>query len=186
MTLTTDPEEARNSGVRADGQQNKYAILSDEERAKGFVRPVRRSYKHVGARPKRAVRDLTADEHERYDRFGYVKFEAYPCVAIVDPDGPTPACGHPSDDDRHDSGGDVFLHEFMSVDGSSSTGRFWTAAQLASGCGTVTTMAEAIAETYARDPGFYSGTFCASCRKHLPVGEAGEFVWVDDGTRVGT
>lgn len=52
-------------------------------------------------------------------------------------------------------------------------------------CGTKTTMALSIAETYAREPGFYGGTFCATCRKHYPVGETGEFVW-DDGSKVGT
>lgn len=52
-------------------------------------------------------------------------------------------------------------------------------------CGTVTTMGRALAETYARDPYFYSGTFCCSCRAHFPVGEDGEFVW-EDGTKVGT
>lgn len=30
----------------ATGQQKAYVILSDEERARGFVRPVRRSYTH--------------------------------------------------------------------------------------------------------------------------------------------
>lgn len=185
MTLTTDPDEARNSGTRPDGQQNKYVVLSEEERAKGFVRPVRKAYQHVGTRPTHPLRDLTDDEHARYDQYGYVKYEAYPCAVIVDPGGPTPACGYPSDNERHGDG-PGFLHEFENADGSSTTGRFWTAAQLASGCGTVTTMADAIAETYARNPGFYSGTFCAGCRTHFPVGDAGEFVWVDDGTRVGT
>ncbi len=52
-------------------------------------------------------------------------------------------------------------------------------------CGSVTTMAQALAETYARDPYFYSGTFCCNCRAHYPVGEDGEFVWTDDGTKVG-
>lgn len=52
-------------------------------------------------------------------------------------------------------------------------------------CGTVTTMALAIAETYARDPRFYGATFCVYCRTHRPVGPDGEFVW-DDGTKVGT
>ncbi len=47
MGLTTNPEEARNSGTRPDGQQNKYCVLSDEERAKGFVRPVHREYTHL-------------------------------------------------------------------------------------------------------------------------------------------
>jgi hypothetical protein len=52
-------------------------------------------------------------------------------------------------------------------------------------CGTSTTMGQSIAETYARDPWFYSGTFCVSCGKHGPVGPKGEFVW-EDGSKVGT
>ncbi len=46
-------------------------------------------------------------------------------------------------------------------------------------CGTVTTMAQAIAETYAANPRFYGSTFCTCCRQHRPVGEDGEFHWVD-------
>ncbi|MNT85315.1 hypothetical protein D3C72_2254710 [compost metagenome] len=57
------------------------------------------------------------------------------------------------------------------------SGRFWTAAQLKAGCGTVTTMGRALSETYARDPKFYGGTFCCYCNAHFPVGE---FKW--DGT----
>ncbi len=54
-------------------------------------------------------------------------------------------------------------------------------------CGAVTTMGQALAETYARDPHFYSGTMCVTCGTHFPVGENGEFVWAD-GTdeKVGT
>jgi hypothetical protein len=52
-------------------------------------------------------------------------------------------------------------------------------------CGAVTTMSQAIAETYARQPGFYGTTFCAHCSRHLPVGPAGEFVW-EDGSKVGS
>lgn len=52
-------------------------------------------------------------------------------------------------------------------------------------CGTATTMGQDIAETYARQPGFYGATYCVACRRHLPVGPDGEFVW-DDGSRVGT
>ncbi len=134
------------------GQQKGYAVLSEEERAKGFVRPVRRSYQHVGRPPARNLRDLTDDERARYGQYGYVKFEIY---------GP---------------------------DRSPQTGRFWTQAELdrVGGCGVVTTMAQSIAETYARDPRFYGGTFCAGCRAHFPIGPEGEFIWVDDGTRVGT
>lgn len=43
-------------------------------------------------------------------------------------------------------------------------------------CGTMTTMGAAIAETYARDPWFYGGTFCVSCSKHRPLTE---FTWLD-------
>jgi hypothetical protein len=57
-------------------------------------------------------------------------------------------------------------------------------------CGKITTMGRALSETYARDPGFYSGTFCVTCRGHFPVGDAGEFVWYEmDGSigpKVGT
>ena len=57
-------------------------------------------------------------------------------------------------------------------------------------CGAITTMSRSIAETYARDPGFYSGTFCSTCRSHFPVGEEGEFTWYEmdgtEGPKVGT
>lgn len=57
-------------------------------------------------------------------------------------------------------------------------------------CGAITTMSREIAETYARDPHFYSGTFCTTCRSHYPVGEGGEFTWFEmdgrEGPKVGT
>lgn len=87
--------------IEPSGMQKDYVVLTEAERAKGFVRPVRRSYLHAK-------------------------------------------------------------------------------------CGTVTTMGLALSETYARDPKFYSGTFCCACRDHFPVGPDGEFVWVDDGEKVGT
>jgi hypothetical protein len=83
------------------GQQKDYVVLSAEERAKGFVRPVRLSYRHQT-------------------------------------------------------------------------------------CGVVTRMARSIAETYARDPYFYSGTFCVGCRDHFPVGADGEFTWDGTDEKVGT
>lgn len=90
----------------ASGQQKGYVVLTPEERAKGFVRPVRRDYVHVGIGP------------------------------IMD--------------------GIVLLEPGEG------------------GCGTLTRMSQDIAETYARDPGFYSGTFCVGCRKHLPLNQ---FAW---------
>lgn len=62
----------------ATGQHRAYWILSDEDRAKGFVRPLRRTYVHSALGPKYPLRDLTTDETERYSEFGYVKFEPYP------------------------------------------------------------------------------------------------------------
>jgi hypothetical protein len=50
-------------------------------------------------------------------------------------------------------------------------------------CGAVTTMGRALSETYARDPEFYTGTFCVTCRAHFPLQE---FVWTDDGKVVGS
>jgi len=142
-------QEKQKVGMHAD-----YIVLSSEERQKGFKRPVRRSYRHVGKPPpKHPLRDLTPEEKERYKSFNYYRFEAYPPSA------------------------------------SSVTGRFWTKKDLESvetGCGVVTTMSVAHAETYARDPGFYGSTFCCGCNTHLPVGEAGEFVWDGTTERVGT
>lgn len=95
----------------ATGQQKDYVILCPAETAKGFVRPYRESYVHIGKPP----------EGEKV---------TYPYNKIFP-----------------------------------------------GGCGTRTTMSKLIAETYARDPFFYSGTFCCSCRKHFPLDQ---FVW--DGT----
>lgn len=50
-------------------------------------------------------------------------------------------------------------------------------------CGTLTKMGRTIAETYARDPHFYGGTFCVACRAHFPLDE---FVWDGTDIQVGT
>lgn len=134
---------------RPDGQYADHWILSDEERAKGFVRPVRDSYRHVGRRPRYPLRDLTPDEQAQYAAQNYAKFEEYPESALP------------------------------------VTGRFWTERELQGGCGTVTSMPAKIAETYARQPSFYGSTFCCGCGQYLPVGETGEFEWLD-GEKVGT
>lgn len=60
------------------GMHRDYWVLSEAERAKGFVRPVRDSYRHVGTSPQHPLRDLTEEEHRRYGQFGYVAYEAYP------------------------------------------------------------------------------------------------------------
>jgi len=101
MSLTTDRNhpDLGYGGDESPKPQNKaYLILSEEERAKGFVRPVRRTYIH-------------------------------------------------------------------------------------STCGVATTMAQGIAETYARDPGFYGFTYCVGCGQHLPVAE---FLWDGTNEKVGS
>jgi len=50
-------------------------------------------------------------------------------------------------------------------------------------CGRVTRIPQSIAETYARDPKFYSGTFCVGCKKHFPVSE---FYWDNTKEIVGS
>jgi len=138
--------------LKPNGEQKDYVVLSAAERAKGFVRPVRRTYLHVGTGgPKGETRHLTAEETERYSKFGYALFEKY---------GP----------------------EREPIEG-----KFWTQAELdrTKGCGQSTTMSQEIAETYARDPKFYGGTFCCGCGKHFPIGADGEFEW-EDGSKVGT
>ena len=101
MSTTDDRNDPGLRDIGPDGMQRTYLVLSDDERARGFVRPVRRSYRHLT-------------------------------------------------------------------------------------CGAVTTMGLAIAETYARDPGFYGGTYCYRCRTHCPVGSAGEFVWDGTDEKVGS
>jgi hypothetical protein len=104
QVLTTGgpvPEDRSHTEIDpATGQQKGYIVLSPEERAKGFKRPVRRTYIHTR-------------------------------------------------------------------------------------CGRSTSMGQALAETYARDPEFYDGTMCVNCHAHFPVGADGEFVW-EDGSKVGT
>ena len=48
MGLTTDRNDPALHVIEPSGMQEKYLVLSEAERAKGFVRPVRCSYKHVG------------------------------------------------------------------------------------------------------------------------------------------
>jgi len=139
--------------LKENGQQKDYIVLSERERAKGFVRPVRDSYVHVGPKPRGTLRDLTPEEQERTQGEDYVKYDEYP------------------------------------KDGSSAVGRYWTRAEYArflNPCAGLTTMGRKLAETYAREPGFYSGTFCSKCGAHFPVGARGEFVWDGTSEKVGT
>lgn len=62
----------------SDGQYADHWVLTAEERSKGFVRPLRKAYKHVGLQLRGGtVRDLTEEEKEQYAKYQYVKFEEY-------------------------------------------------------------------------------------------------------------
>ncbi len=140
-----DPEEVRKQ-QQADpptGQHADYIILCEEERAKGFVRPVRHAYEHVGKKLRGTLEKL---------------------------------------DEPYVSNGQEYTHIDRFMVGGHKSGTYLTAKEVRSvehcgyygGCGTVTTMGQALAETYARDPHFYGATFCCTCNKHLPIHE---FVW---------
>lgn len=79
--LTTDPSDpalTHGSDTTPVPQAAKYLVLSEAERAKGFVRPYRDAYRHVGESPTYALRDLTPEEQTRYASSNYVKYEVYP------------------------------------------------------------------------------------------------------------
>jgi len=64
--------------IKENGQHSDYWVLSEEERGKGFVRPVRHKYLHTGIAPTHQLRELTEQEKERYQNYSYVKYEKYP------------------------------------------------------------------------------------------------------------
>lgn len=113
-------EKVRADQTNETGQHKGYIVLCEAERKKGFVRPYRDAYKHLGA--------LTDDVRSSIDG---------------GPERPTRI----------------------------------------GGCDGVTTMGRALSETYARDPGFYSHTFCVVCNAHFPVDQ---FTWAADGLQVGS
>lgn len=55
--------------IQKDGMQKSYVILSDEERAKGFVRPVRRTYKHINCGGVTTMGTLIAETYARDPKF---------------------------------------------------------------------------------------------------------------------
>lgn len=87
ISTTTDgqpPDPGREhagapGALKANGQHKSYWVLTEEERAKGFVRTVRDCYVHVGPPgPKYPLRDLTDDEEARQGKGYYAKYEEYP------------------------------------------------------------------------------------------------------------
>lgn len=86
---TTDPNDPRLRQIRTDGQQETYLVLSDEERAKGFVRPVRQSYRHLACHTATTMGRAIAETYARDPTFYGATF----CVhcgqhfPLTNPDG---------------------------------------------------------------------------------------------------
>jgi hypothetical protein len=151
--ITNDKNEPLLKQTKENGQQEAYLVLSDDEKAKGFIRPVRRSYIHVGKTLNhfKGIHRML-DETDKPDlRPKYVAV----MTVMTDEDGSFKA-------------GTYVTQQELDA---------WKAQKRIGGCGTRTDMHQSIAETYARNPKFYSATFCCGCGTHLPVNE---FFW--DGT----
>jgi hypothetical protein len=54
---------------RGDGQQRGYVVLTDEERARGFVRPVRREYTHKPCGTNTTMGQRIAETYARDPKF---------------------------------------------------------------------------------------------------------------------
>lgn len=160
MGLTTDKNSPCLNETKDNGQQECYLILSEEERAKGFIRPVRRAYRHIGKKLshyKGIHRMLTEEEKKEYPDKDYVAV----MTVLVNEDGSF-------------KGGSYVTQEQIDA---------WKNEEYIGGCNTTTTMGLELAETYARKPDFYGATFCTGCGTHLPVNE---FVWEGTDEIVGS
>lgn len=146
MSLTSDPNDPRLTRGPDEvprPQAAAYLVLSEEERARGFVRPVRYSYVHAGPPgPAHVLRDLTPEQREHHEGSGYIKYESYENC---------------TDHDHRSALGRYWTKQDLDYIGR--------------GCGTETRMNPALAETYARDPHFYGATYCVGCHMHLPVNQ---------------
>lgn len=162
MSLTTDPNAPCLNTPKGEGQQNKcYLILSEEERAKGFVRPYRDTYVHVGKDVKswwKGIHHMITEEERKEE--GMEKYVAVMTV-LTNKDGSF-------------KGGTYVTKEELDA---------WKSGKRIGGCGAETRMVKQIAETYAVDPNFYGSTWCMGCQKHIHVNE---FVWKGTNETVGS
>lgn len=69
MGLTTDPNEACLKDIKPDGQQCCYLVLSEEERSKGFVRPVRYKYRHLACGTTTSMGAALSETYARDPKF---------------------------------------------------------------------------------------------------------------------
>lgn len=87
-SLTTDKNNPGVNKPKADSNQNKaYIVLSDEERGKGYARPIRLSYVHVGKDIDLTKGiELTEEQEKRHAGCNYIAF-------IPDEDAESPIVG---------------------------------------------------------------------------------------------
>ena len=69
MGLTTDPSNPGLKQIEPGGQQAVYLVLSEEERAKGFVRPVRYKYRHLVCGTTTAMGAALSETYARNPKF---------------------------------------------------------------------------------------------------------------------
>lgn len=170
MSLTTDPKDPELGQVideKTNTQNKKYLVLSEEEISKGFIRPVRDKYVHVGKKIERDEegriigRLIKIDDQEYPTNEFYTKANGYGGYIMYPKDYGT-------------------IGRYLSVpevDAIVNRKKYF------GGCGVETKMNITISETYARDPKFYGATYCIGCKKHLPVSE---FEWDSDGETLGS
>ncbi len=67
--ITDDPNHPGVNVPRADGQNEAYLVLPENERAKGYVRPLRDSYVHNSCRTKTTMGFQLAETYARDPKF---------------------------------------------------------------------------------------------------------------------
>jgi hypothetical protein len=168
MSLTTDrDDQCLKDGQKEQGQNECYLVLSEEERAKGFVRPVRNAYVHVGKpgyKPCGKNLKILAPDDEYFPKYYAVMCTTREGDTVLHGEDGRCLSGSYLTKDAYDAAMEGNLHKKI-------------------GCGALTSMGLALAETYARDPKFYGATFCTGCNTHHPVDE---FVWDGTDERVGS
>lgn len=70
MSLTTDREDpCLKEGQKEEGQNECYLVLSEDERAKGFVRPLRNKYTHNSCGVETVIGSAIAETYARDPKF---------------------------------------------------------------------------------------------------------------------
>lgn len=72
MGLTTDrndPDLGHGSDEKPTDQNKKYLVLSEDEKAKGFIRPVRQSYVHIACGEETKMNMSIAETYARDPKF---------------------------------------------------------------------------------------------------------------------